>query len=553
MLRCFAATLVAGALLAPEAGAVKAQIRVGGPSAPGEPMVAIVGSDSNLAGKRYVVRQVGGKVVNRGKLTKAPGKPAPWKHAYAANLGELGPGSYRVAAGRLGSRPWTVSETGAGPALETMLRFFVSNRDGNEPSSTHGPAHLSDAVVHPSAAVAPGQQLDMAGGWMDAGDMIHFTQTTAFSTALLQAAALLDPAHAGALNGEADVGIRWLVKAHPAPGVFVAQVADERDHEIGFRDPAGDAGRSEEGIAVRNAYTLPPNQIGGDLGGKTATALAMAFRRTGDPALLTAARDWYVAGESTAGPAPALRSVGYPAFAGNFYVSDDSSGGLAAAAIQLFRATGEQQFLADYVDQMNGVPVDAILDVADNFAGFGAADACGALGEPAIPAGAALDVACNYLREMGSTAVTQARSNAFGMPGYFSWGTTAQNGGSGSLAAFATVAGVDGCVTAAGARDWLLGRNPFGASMVAGFGPRSPRSIHHWAFSASPGGLPTGAVVGGPSSIQQIRDQGFKAKGQFNSSFQAYEDNRRNYVTSEPAIDYTAASILLVAAAGRYC
>ena len=182
MLRCFAATLVAATLLAPEAGAVKAQIRVGGPSAPGEPMVAIVGSDSNLAGKRYVVRQVGGKVVNRGKLIKAPGKPAPWKHAYAANLGELRPGSYRVEVGRLGSRPWTVSETGAGPALETMLQFFVSNRDGNEPSSTHGPAHLSDAVVHPSAAVAPGQTLDMTGGWMDAGDMTHFTQTTAFST-----------------------------------------------------------------------------------------------------------------------------------------------------------------------------------------------------------------------------------------------------------------------------------------------------------------------------------------------------------------------------------
>ena len=110
--------------------------------------------------------------------------------------------------------------------------------------------------------------------------MLHFTQTTAFAAVLLQAAARLDPADAAALNGEADVGVRWLLKAHPFPDAFVAQVGDERDHERGFRDPAIDDASSKPGIGTRFAYTLPPERIGGDLGGKAAAALALAFQRT---------------------------------------------------------------------------------------------------------------------------------------------------------------------------------------------------------------------------------------------------------------------------------
>jgi endoglucanase len=141
------------------------------------------------------------------------------------------------------------------------------------------------------------------------------------------------------------------------------------------------------------------------------------------------------------------------------------------------------------------------------------------------------------------------------MPGFFTWGTTAQNGASGALAAMAAAAPggpANGCAVAAGARDYLLGRNPFGRSFVVGYGPKPPRHPHHWA-SVFGKGLPKGAVVGGPAPFSQIRSQGFNASSPLDSRFAAYEDVRRDYVTSEPALDYSAASILLVAALHAHC
>ncbi len=556
-----ALALAAVAALAPAAPALakgpSPAIRVGGPSAPGEAKVAIVGSDRNLRGHRFKVVDADGSAVLRGRLRRAPGKPDPWRHAYAAGLSGVETlGSYRVVVGKLRSKRWRVDASGARPALLAILQFFAANRDGTEPSPIHGPAHLHDAIVHPDAPVHAGEQIEITGGWMDAGDTLHFTQTTAFAAALLQAAALLDPADAPALEAEADVGIRWLVKAHPAADLFIAQVGDERDHDLGFRNPADDDSSAKPGIGTRFAYP----EIGGDLGGKAATALALAARRTGDLGLLSAAREWYAAGKAAGRAARPLRRAGYPSYAGNFYAGDLWQDSLAAGAVELYRATCaagvcDGSYLSDFQALIDGPPgPDGNLGVIDSFASFAAADACGAFGDGPLP-GDAGAIGCEVLRRNGKIALANARVNAFGMPGYFSWGTTATNGGAGALAALATATpqGLPrGCEVAAGARDYLVGRNPFGRSFVAGYGPRAPRHPHTWASVFGPG-LPRGAVVGGPAPRAQVTGQGFEASGRLNSRFATYEDRLSDYVTSEPAIDYAAGSILLLAALTANC
>jgi hypothetical protein len=551
--------LAAVALLAiPSAAPAMTVIRVGGPSAPDERKVAIVGSSQRLAGERFEVVDEAGATVLDGDLKRAPGKPAPFAHAYRADLSAVtAPGDYRVAVGRKRSRPWTVAAGGIHPAIRAILGFFDTNRDGAEQSQTHGASHLNDAIVHPDAAAHGGEAIDITGGWMDAGDMLHFTQTTAFAAALLQASARLDPADAPALESEADVGVRWLLKAHPFADAFVAQVGDERDHDRGFRDPALDDASSKPGIGARFAYTLPPEKIGGDLGGKTAAALAMAYQRSGSAAQLAAARAWYDAGTLSGRPAPALKRAGYPAYAGNFYASGKWEDSMATGALELYRATSEQRYLDDYGAYITARESRATgtIAVVDSFSGLAAADACGALGRPPIPAGAALEHSCGLLAENGAIAIKQARSNAFGMPGFFTWGTTAQNGGSGALAALSTAAPAGsgkGCEVAAGARDYMLGRNPFGAGLVVGYGANAAQHPHHWASVDGPG-LPVGAVVGGPAPLDQIEGQGFRARGPLQSGFAAYADERRDYVTSEPALDYAAASILLLAALDARC
>ena len=137
--------------------------------------------------------------------------------------------------------------------------------------------------------------------------MLHFTQNTAFSVAALEAAARLDPSSAPAIDDELDVGLDWLERLHPSPDLFIVQVGDSRDHDLGFRDPADDDDSGLPGIEVRRAYHWKQG-VGGDIGGKMATALGIAADREPPGVrredLTGLAEDWYEAGLDARRPTP---------------------------------------------------------------------------------------------------------------------------------------------------------------------------------------------------------------------------------------------------------
>src|SRR3954451_10103587 len=404
------AGLVAAACLAVCAGPASAAppdvIRTGGPSRPADSKLAVVASGRDLVGKSFRVLDDAGRAVLSGKLTRASGSRAPWKRAAVADLSAVAaPGSYRVAVGRLRSRPWVVDDDAPSGAIAAMLQFFAANSDGNEPSPVHSPSHLNDAVV--ASGPYAGQHFDLAGGWMDAGDMVKFTSTTGHSAALLQAAARLDPAHAAELNAAADVGVRWLVKAHPMPDLFIAQVGDERDHDVSFRDPAADDASGLPGIGTRIAYPA----VGSDLAGKAAASLARAADRTpagpDRDARVAQARQWYEMGDAAQKPLGGL--------AGDFYVSESWIDDMAAGAAALYRTTGEQQYLTDALDLLKGANMDSAFGW-DQFAGFAAADLCGVLGAPGVADDSARAQACDALANAATAALERTRRDAFGMP-----------------------------------------------------------------------------------------------------------------------------------------
>jgi endoglucanase len=299
------------------------------------------------------------------------------------------------------------------------------------------------------------------------------------------------------------------------------------------------------GIANRLAFHWGET-VGGDIGGKVAAALAMAAMRSPEPArssLIAQAREWYAAGKSSGRATPAIRH------AGHFYVVSNWRDSLAAGAAALYRATGEAPYLTDAQRDLARSDQAETLSYS-NAAPFAAADICGRLGAPALGPPPAPRQACRFLRHSGHLAALYARRNAFGPAGPFAWGTTSSNGAGGATAALSGQAG--GRAVAAGARDYLLGRNPWGASFVTGFGPRDPRRVSSWASVFGPR-QPRGAVVGGPTPRSMVRNQGFRPGGplsRFDSNI-VYEDRRKDYVTSEPALDYAANSILLLAALQR--
>lgn len=351
-----------------------------------------------------------------------------------------------------------------------------------------------------------------------------------------------------ALNSEADVGLRWLVKAHPlGSDLFIAQVGDERDHDLGFRDPTDDDASDLPGIGVRRGYS----GVGSDVSGKVAAALAMAADRGSPvapaPILLQHAKEWYEAGRVAAKPLAKL-----PKPSGGFYLAETWRDDMAGGAAALYRSTGDRAYLDQalrYLADSHGVNGIGWIDNAT----YAAADLCGALGAPPLGSVEQRRAACNRLADSARDAVYNVRQDAFDMAGYMTWGSTSENVAFGASAPLAARVGLVRGIraTAAAARDWMFGRNPWGASFVAGFGPNSLKHLHHWA-TVFGDGMPDGAVVGGPAPMKDILGENLRRRtrpfDRFSTARAAYGDMRVDYVTSEPAIDYNGASILMLAA-----
>ncbi|SJM90109.1 Secreted hydrolase [Crenothrix polyspora] len=514
-------------------------IRTGGPSKPHEAKIAVLVSQNVYAGKPFTVTNEKGDTVFSGTLKEA-NNPIPWNYAATADFSSLTtPGRYTLQSQKLRSEPWVIDENAGNDLIPILLGLFHANRDGYEPSFQHKPAHLHDATV--KGGRYDNKKFDLTGGWMDAGDQRHFTDTAAYAAIMLQIAAKLDLTHADELNNEADVGIRWLLKTHPLPDLFIGQIGDWRDSERGFRDPAEDDQSALPGIGYRFAY---PSGLSGMMG-KVAAALALAAERnTGKERanLLAQAQQWYQQGKENHSDEQ---------LPGHYYDNLTWHDDMSLAAVMLWRVTGNDQYQRDaytYLDDDN----DYHYTFSNPSIGLlSAADLCGTTGHEATTDIKVRELACGILRTAAQEVISTATmENApWGTPGRMTWGQLGDNGGHGAIIALAKrVNLISDAAVAVRARDWLLGLNPWGNSFIVGYGVNPPTTPYHWAsvFGES---LPKGAVVGGPASITELTKVKVTVpkKGQFDSDRAIYCKKADYYVTSEPSLVYNANSILLIA------
>jgi hypothetical protein len=428
-------------------------------------------------------------------------------------LGALREGHYQIVLDdgtRLPTLRVTTSPERA--AVPQLVRFLRAQRCGlvSADVSRHAPCHMQDGAL--------------AGGWHDAGDYLKFVGTTAFVLAT-DAIALRDhPGALGELRGELRWGLDWLLAMLP----HHHQVADERDHERGFRRP------EDDGDAIRPAIAFQPGR-GANLYGRSAAALATASQLFGDdPAysarLLTAARRTYEA-------ARASRSPQQPQPA-DFYFERSVEDDLALGAIELFRATGEAHFRDEALAHARALEARPGTPLS-----WGNVEAL-ALAETALafPDGSperieltrrlvrmAAPIAATFAHARGPAAVFRYALPSFGN------GSIAESLGAAATCLLALRAGGDpACVEVARSQlHWLWGQNPFGLSFQIGLGEHFPRHPHHSLPHAI-----DGAIVGGPTALHELRKSGPFAR--FSTADLFYEDDPENWIVNEPAIDFTA-------------
>jgi endoglucanase len=494
------------------------------------------------------------------------------------------PGRYMVVTGDGGELgPVVVGGDVYAQALEGAVAFLREQRCGptTREASLHGPCHLHASVARASSGdaiavddgyrgavtAASGPSVDVEGGWHDAGDYIKFVGTSAFVLAvdLLalrdHAAALATPAAGGVREGlraEMRWGLDWLVKMLGS-GTLYHQVSGARDHDRPWRRPEADTTAPVPGYAERPVFRFRDG-AGANLLGRSAAALALGAQVFADDAayaagLLALARKVYAAGKAR----PKPQEPDPP----DFYAEDTVEDDLALGAALLAQATGERAFAEEALAHARKIevpdaasPLDwsdvsslAFLEtaLAEAEGSQARAEMSGALGRLAAP------IAASAREPRGPGAAFRYALPSFGD------GSVAESLGAAAVCLAARRLGLaPACAEVARAQlDWLFGQNPFGVSFMVGAGAAYPRAIHHAFGRAASVELP-GAIVGGPSTMVELDRRRAKdrsltlpgASGPFaawSTDDLVYDDTPFDYVTNEPAIDFGAPLVFVLA------
>ncbi len=449
-----------------------------------------------------------------------------------------------------------------------------------------------------------GGPVDVSGGWFDAGGGYEkFAYTSSYADGLMLLAARDFPGSYPTLQPEADFGLSWLEKLwNPATKVvyiqdgigtgdasntiqgdynfwFLPQAEDHMDIK-----PGGHPGPTAYYVKYRPVFeAAPPGApISPDFAGRLAAVYALGAQlaapsdRAGAEHLLALARGVYAMAKTT-GVGAIVTAFPHDFYPGTEWKSDmlwgaaeialaqEALGGPAARA-QADLAVAARWARA-YIAQGHKPDGDT-LNLYDTGA-LGEAELLQAMrnspAHPVIPPdellgdmAAQLRVGEHWARSepfgLGtSLGPSDATPHAFGL--YITNALYQRYGGSGAYQAFAGQQ-----------LGFALGANPWGTSFVVGAGDTFPQcmqsEIANLAGSLDgKGAIQFGATVDGPSSPGNFSGlgtvSGMKACSAgsykpFDTKTAAYEDNVVSWPSVEPALDYTANSLLAFALAAGH-
>lgn len=531
-----------------------------------------------------------------------------YRHACVIDLGRgLPAGRYQLqAAGATAALRVGSAHDVFRPLLAHAVRFYQAQRDGAHVISSvlrRRPSHLNDrhaGVYAPPAyrndvLSAPlrrvGGPVDVSGGWFDAGDFVKFSGTTAFTVGLLETALRDDPtAFASstrhALAQEVRFGLAWLRKmddqrhhvVYYQVGIGSGNATTLGDHDLWRLPQRDDAmrGHARRYLSHRPVFraAAPGRPIAPSLAGRMSAAFALCAQLWPRTALgrtcwhratsvLALARTRHVRAQVTASPR-------------DYYPEDEwrddlewANTEVARAATVVPGASAHRRPYARAAARWAAAYRDHGADGGDTFTLYDVSALAHADLAALVPQGGGPGWALGRrgvltdLRAQLVAAARRAAADPFAFGGY-RWDPTPH-----ALGLVVSALRYDALTRsqrfASLARSqlaWVLGRNAWGSSFVIGAGQTFPHCPQHVVANlvGSTDGTPPlllGGTVDGPSTY--IPGPGFfgnavacPASG--GNPFRAFDLGKWRYVdrvsswaTVEPALDYTALSLLAFA------
>ena len=390
-----------------------------------------------------------------------------------------------------------------------------------------------------------GKIMDLSGGWHDAGDYIKFMITITNTTYFLLFAYKENPELfsdnylADGMPGknnipdvldEAKYGLDFIMKMHPEKNVLLYQVGGEEDHAT-FRLPFND---------IANYKTKPYRPAyygaGANICGRAAASLALAYtiwkeklnNENYAKKCLKHAKEIFRLGKKNMF---AIDSNPDEYYNENTFYDDMELG-----AIELYKATKNDLYLKlaqtyamkcgsgkGWLDwgTINFIAHYELYPYASSFT---------------------KELLKNYMKDDLEKNFSIYKNNPFGMSVEYVWGSM-------SVLTGTFIKGVlykklfgdkkyDEMTLSA--RDYLLGKNPWGVCFIVGYGYNYPKNVH--------GQIPQllkkevfGTPIEGPLSQKEFSSLGIRLSGKdryakFNSPIAVYHDNKEDYSSNEMTI-----------------
>lgn len=470
-------------------------------------------------------------------------------------------------------------------AADFVLNYMRQQRCGWNPFFKDS-CHRKDGIIvgHPDPK-KDSTFLDVTGGWHDASDCLQYTTTSANAIYQMMFAYQSNPEafsdnHLAdgtpGRNGIPDIideiywGLKWLDKMNPEPGEMYNQIADDRDH-VGMRVPSDDQadygwGKGEcrpvwfcSGEPQQRGRRGDKNKTTGvaSTAGKFASDFALGaeilkpFYPEFAEKIGAKAQAAYDAGVAKPGVCQTASVVSPYIYEEDNWVDD-----MELAAYEMFRRTGDKKYRTEAIEYARREPVTPWMgaDSARHYQWYPFMN----MGHYRIAKNFGGKVSAEFIRNIrsGIQRVYERGKDhpfMFGIPGIW----CSNNLTSAMLTQCILYRELTGDTTyqemEGSLRDWLLGCNPWGVSMIVelpkgGIFPTQPHSfIINYKMGNTIGGLVDGPVYATIfGSLLGIRTDGGINYEEFQPGDLVYHDSTHDYSTNEPTMDGTASLTFLL-------